>query len=96
MSVNTVISVDLILKRYKDMKKIAIGIDFSKKTFDAAIKHRVDDDFIEVAYSRFDNDEKGFKAFLAWVRKSVRRFPEGKGRSSWIFCGENTGVSVRR
>ena len=74
------------------MKKIAIGIDFSKKSFDATIKRRVDDDFIELAYGRFGNDEKGFKAFLSWVRKSVRQFPEGKGRSSWIFCGENTGV----
>ena len=74
------------------MKKIAIGIDFSKKNFDATIKRRVDNDFIELAYGKFDNDEKGFKAFLAWVRKTVRPFPEGKGRSSWIFCGENTGV----
>lgn len=74
------------------MKKIAIGIDFSKKTFDATIKRRVESDFIEVAYNKFDNDEKGFKAFISWVRKSVKHFPEGKGCSSWIFCGENTGV----
>ena len=74
------------------MKKIAIGIDFSKKTFDAVIKRRVDDDFIEVAYGKFNNDDKGFNAFEKWVRKAVRVFPEGKGRSSWIFCGENTGV----
>ena len=74
------------------MKKIAIGIDFSKKTFDATIKRRVDDDFIELGYSKFDNDEKGFRAFMSWVRKTVRHLPEGKGRSSWIFCGENTGV----
>lgn len=74
------------------MKKIAIGIDFSKKTFDATIIRRVDDQFIEVAYSSFDNDDKGFKTFVSWVRKAVRMFPEGKGRGSWIFCGENTGV----
>ena len=74
------------------MKKIAIGIDFSKKTFDATIRGRVEDDFIEVAYAKFDNDEKGFKAFVSWVRKSVRSFPEGKGRSSWIFCGDNTVI----
>lgn len=74
------------------MKKIAIGIDFSKKTFDATIKRRVGDDFIELGYSKFDNDEKGFKAFMSWVRKNVRHLPEGKGRSSWIFCGENTGI----
>lgn len=74
------------------MKKIAIGIDFSKKTFDATIKRSVEDDFIEVGYCKFDNEEKGFKAFEKWVRKTVKVFPEGKGRSSWIFCGENTGV----
>ncbi len=74
------------------MKKIAIGIDFSKKTFDATIKRRVEDDYIEVAYSKFDNEEKGFKSFVSWVRKSVKHFPEGKGRASLIFCGENTGI----
>lgn len=74
------------------MKKISIGIDFSKKTFDATVLRRQEDTFMEVAYNKFDNDSKGFKAFLSWVRKSVKPFPEGKGRSSWIFCGENTGM----
>lgn len=74
------------------MKKIAIGIDFSKKTFDAVIMRRVDDDFIELAYGKFDNDEKNFRSFEKWVKRSVKCFPEGRGRSSWIFCGENTGV----
>ncbi len=74
------------------MKKIAIGIDFSKKTFDVTIKRRVDNDFIELGYSKFDNNEKGFKCFISWVRKSVKHLPEGKGRASWIFCGENTGI----
>lgn len=74
------------------MKKISIGIDFSKKTFDATIVRRIDDQFTEVAYSSFENDQKGFKTFVSWVRKSLRAFPEGKGRGTWIFCGENTGV----
>ena len=74
------------------MKKIAIGIDFSKKTFDATIRRRVENDHIEVAYSKFENDDKGFRAFVSWVRKTVKAFPEGKGRASLIFCGENTGV----
>lgn len=74
------------------MKKISIGIDFSKKTFDATVMRRDDDSFIEVGYEKFNNDEKGFREFISWVRKSVKKFPEGKGRSSWIFCGENTGV----
>lgn len=74
------------------MKKIAIGIDFSKKTFDVTIMRRDGDNFKELAYSKFDNESKGFKGFISWVRKSVKPFPEGKGRSSWLFCGENTGV----
>lgn len=74
------------------MKKISIGIDFSKKTFDATIMRREEDLFAEVDYQKFNNDDKGFKEFLSWVRKTVKQFPEGKGRSSWIFCGENTGV----
>lgn len=74
------------------MKKIAIGIDFSKKTFDATIMRREEDIFTEIGYQKFINDDKGFKEFQSWVRKTVKQFPEGKGRSSWIFCGENTGV----
>lgn len=82
VSVNPVISVDRNLTVYKDMKKIAIGIDFSKKTFDAVIMRRVDDDFIELAYGKFDNDEKNFRTFEKWVKRSVKCFPEGRGRSS--------------
>lgn len=74
------------------MKNFAIGIDFSKKTFDVTIVRRDGDIFIEVEYSKFDNDAKGFKALLSWVRKTLRVFPGGKDHSSWIFCGENTGV----
>lgn len=74
------------------MKKIGIGIDFSKKFFDATVMRRVEDVYTVVAQERFDNDANGFKEFLAWVRKSVKAFPEGKKRTEWIFCGENTGV----
>lgn len=74
------------------MKKIAIGIDFSKKTFDVTVIRRDGDSFIELSYSKFDNDPKEFKKFLSWIKKSLKGFPEGKGRSSWLFCGENTGV----
>lgn len=74
------------------MKKIGIGIDFSKKTFDVTIMHREEDMYTEVAYSKFNNDARGFKEFLSWMKKSVKSMPEGKESSSWIFCGENTGV----
>lgn len=74
------------------MKKISIGIDFSKKTFDATIIRRDGDSMNELSYSKFDNDIKGFKNFESWVKKTVRDYPEWKDRGSWIFCGENTGV----
>ena len=74
------------------MKKIAIGIDFSKKTFDATIMRREDDSYSELAYSKFNNDAKGFKEFEKWVKASLKGTPEVKGRSEWLFCGEHTGT----
>ena len=74
------------------MKNVSIGIDFSKKTFDATIVHRDGDNFVERGYSRFDNDLKGFKTFEKWVKSSLKSTPEAKVKSSWIFCGEHTGT----
>lgn len=91
VSVTTVISVDRI-KAYKDMKKIAIGIDFSKKTFDATIVRRDEYTYTELAYSKFNNDISGFKAFEKWVRTSLKGTAESRNKSEWIFCGEHTGT----
>ena len=74
------------------MKKIAIGIDFSKKTFDATIMRRDGDSFIELAYSKFNNDANGFKAFEKWVRSTIKGTPEARDRSALVFCGEHTGT----
>lgn len=74
------------------MKKIAIGIDFSKKTFDATIIRRDGDHFTELGYNKFDNDNKGYKAFEKWVKTTLKGFPEAKVKSDWLFCGEHTGV----
>lgn len=74
------------------MKKIAIGIDFSKETFDATIIRREDDTFTELAYSKFNNAPKGFKAFEKWIKVSLKGTPEAKEKSSMIFCGEHTGM----
>lgn len=74
------------------MKKISIGIDFSKKTFDATIIRHEEDCFNELAYNKFDNDTKGFKAFEKWVGATLRSTPEAKDSSKWVFCGEHTGV----
>ena len=74
------------------MKKIAIGIDFSKKTFDVTIIRRDGDSFIELAYSKFNNDSNGFKAFEKWVSASIKGTPEARDRSALVFCGEHTGT----
>lgn len=74
------------------MKKIAIGIDFSKKTFDATIVRRDGDCYQELGYNQFNNDVKGFKAFEKWVKTCLKGTPESKEKPSWLFCGEHTGV----
>ncbi len=74
------------------MKKIAIGIDFSKKTFDVTIIRRDGDSYIVLAYSKFDNEARGFKAFEKWVKASLKDTPEARNKSEWIFCGEHTGM----
>ena len=74
------------------MKKIAIGIDFSKKTFDATIMRREDDRFQELGYFKFDNTPVGFKCFDKWVRTTLKGFPEAKNKFEWVFCGEHTGT----
>lgn len=74
------------------MKKIAIGIDFSKETFDATVIFRDGDSFCEVGYCKFVNEQKGFKAFLKWVKSTVKQLPDSKIKSEWLFCGEHTGT----
>lgn len=74
------------------MKKISIGIDFSKETFDATVMFRDEDSFIEVGYCKFNNDQKGFRSFLKWVCDTVKPLPDSKIKSEWLFCGEHTGA----
>ena len=95
VSVTAVISVDHKLQckiQSKGMKKISIGIDFSKQTFDATILCRDNDCFIERAYGKFENDLKGFRSFEKWVRASLKGTPGGSDKYSWLFCGEHTGM----
>ena len=70
------------------MQKLSffLGIDISKDWFDAAIiaaqkpKQVID-------RKRFDNDTKGFKAFLKWLKKHAN---EQVGKL--LICMEHTGV----
>lgn len=74
------------------MKKIAIGIDFSKLSFDATLMYRNEDSFNVLGYSKFDNNLQGFKSFEKWVKVTLKGNPEAKNKSEWLFCGEHTGI----
>jgi len=71
------------------MKKfLFIGIDFSKSKFDVTILTSIaQKDF---AQATFDNDQKGYKAFLKWVLNQTI-----VSQQDWLFCGEHTGLYSR-
>ena len=70
------------------MKKIFIGIDFSKEKFDATvIKAEGVEERAARQHEVFDNKVGGFRRLLKWVRNVV----EEQDASMWLFCGENTG-----
>ncbi len=69
------------------MKKFAIGIDVSKKTFDVSIISREDLSQI-VAYSKFGNNADGFCKFTNWVENHCG----ADARENVLMCAENTGV----
>ena len=66
------------------MKKVFIGIDFSKLKFDVAI-YSVDKKAI-ISTQVFNNEQSGFFEFLKWVKSNT---PCQK--SGILFCGEHTG-----
>ena len=78
----------LFFKRYKGMKKIFIGIDFSKEKFDATvIRAEGVEERAERQHEVFDNKVSGFRRLIKWVK----RVADSLDTSLWLFCGENTG-----
>lgn len=72
------------------MKKICIGIDISKETFDATVIFAEDmADLTSCGYSQFDNAPHGFRSLVAWVRKSIK--PVKGSMDDCLFCMETTG-----
>lgn len=65
-------------------KKVFIGIDFSKLTFDVTCFNPENPE--EPDYQQFENTEDGCSKMIKWVRK---KFPIS---SEWLFCGEFTGL----
>lgn len=60
--------------------KDSLGIDVSKKTIDVAL-------FSTKATKQFDNENKGFKAFLKWVNQVAK-----VNIDQIIICFEHTGI----
>ena len=70
------------------MKKIFIGIDFSKEKFDATvIKAEGVEERAERKHNVFENKTTGYGHLIKWIDEAVGNLDV----SLWLFCGENTG-----
>jgi transposase len=66
---------------------IFIGIDISKKWFDAALC--VEGNVKQMPHRRFDNDEAGFSALQEWVNT---RIGSRQRHHKQLYCMEHTGM----
>lgn len=67
------------------MKKLFIGIDFSKEKFDVSFFERGYEQLMH--HHVFLNNATGFKSLISWLQTQTA-IPT----SEWLFCGENTGL----
>lgn len=75
----------------KVMKKIFIGIDFSKEKFDATvIKAEGVEERAPREHDVFTNNRRGYCRLVKWVKSLCRATGESDS-DLWLFCGENTG-----
>lgn len=70
------------------MKKLFVGIDFSKEKIDVAIifAEGLTETSMRVS-NEFKNSVSGYKQLVKWVEENSN----GTEPSLWLFCGENTG-----
>jgi len=67
------------------MKKIFIGIDFSKLKFDATIYDGATNK--KIGSHEFVNETTGFNESIDWISSKTKI-----KRNEWLFCGEHTGI----
>lgn len=67
------------------MKRIFIGVDFSKLKFDVAVFEGATKEYL--GFSVFENNLEGCQQALAWVATVTDVSPDG-----WLVCGEHTGL----
>ena len=70
------------------MKKLFVGIDFSKEKIDVAIifAEGLTETSMRVS-NEFKNSVSGYKQLVKWIEESSNETEP----SLWLFCGENTG-----
>lgn len=86
----------LSINDYKVMKKICIGIDISKETFDATVLLVTEMNHLEqIAYSKYDNRPSGFRSLVAWVKKQCKTVKMRIDEDA-LFCMETTGSYDQR
>ncbi|WP_165045921.1 IS110 family transposase [Dysgonomonas sp. ZJ709] len=66
------------------MKKVFIGIDFSKLKFDAVVLFDSQSTPIHMV---FNNGEQDYERFLDWCKSLTQHEP-----CTWLVCGEHTGL----
>ena len=66
------------------MKKVFIGIDFSKLKFDVAIFFSDTKEIVST--NVFDNELSGYKLLIKWINKTIVA-----QKVELLFCGEHTG-----
>lgn len=74
-----------MVQRYEE--KIFIGIDVSKKTFDAVIYNEKAVKPCECRHNKFFNGEEGFTSFLSWAVSDMH-----VRRSRVVVGMEDTGI----
>jgi transposase len=67
------------------MKKVFIGVDFSKKKFDISVLEG--SDMSVLGHESFENERSGCLKMISWIR-GLTRVP----CKEWMFCGEHTGL----
>lgn len=73
------------------MKKICIGIDIAKETFDATVLFVEElDSMREVGYCKFENRPSGYRSLVAWTKKQCKQCG-GNLNEDCLFCMETTG-----
>lgn len=68
------------------MKKVFIGIDFSKSFFDVALLSGSPMNS-NMVYNQFSNDHSGCIHMIKWISEHT-----SLSSSHWLFCGEYTGL----